>query len=326
MLSVFDKHPKQLRSIEKTLHPMDELDKERVDALKTVYSCMPKGFKAEHKPPSTPPKTMQAFLDTVSDEEETQVMQFHREAKQRLLDAVECSSGSARQIALGNVEVYEGWEQLVHSFATVVMASVGDQSLQYVKCYREERRQQLIAKRLPEQTNLVAVVKVAVRMAKDGLLPPVGERGRKTEFLKRCMAALKKANPFAETDAKKFPKLQQNMLALALDSTSRLCIRCAEPAEIAASFNQWTCVWEMQDGINIPEVEVSKLWCKGCFREARPVNCPMCGKEDALEDTGDNLAVKAGLFWILFGRKCRRWCDDSGFGWPRSLIFSCGSC
>ena len=95
------------------------------------------------------------------------------------------------------------------------------------------------------------------------------------------------------------------MPALALDSTSRLCIRCAEPAEIAASFNQWTCVWEMQDGINVPEVEMSKLWCKGCFREARPVNCPMCGK-DALEDTGDNLAVNAGLFWIVFGTRCRR--------------------
>ena len=39
----------QQRTIEKTLHPMNELDKERVEAFEPVTSCKPKGFTGPSK-------------------------------------------------------------------------------------------------------------------------------------------------------------------------------------------------------------------------------------------------------------------------------------
>ena len=67
-----------------------------------------------------------------------------------------------------------------------------------------------------ESPGMKQVVRVAMQLAKDGSMPGPGEHGRKSEFIKRCAAALRVLDPSKETDLKKLGAQDQALIRQAL--------------------------------------------------------------------------------------------------------------
>jgi hypothetical protein len=59
---------------------------------------------------------------------------------------------------------------------------------------------------------MVQVMRVAMQLTNSGSMPGPGEHGRKSEFIKRCAAALKALNPEEETDLKKLSAEEQSII------------------------------------------------------------------------------------------------------------------
>ena len=190
---------------------------------------------------------------------------------------------------LATFEMRQAWSVLAREKASIVVASAGEANLTFVRCYKPERRINLLCKRLPSNPDLVAAVRCAMALAKDGCLPaiiPAQARSRR-EFLGRCVEAVKKVNPTAETDPKKLTVPEQLRLALALEVTARLCHKCNRPARdpVAASEICVTWVYDEQGGDQtaVPEAAAGKVFCAACANDGRILMCPQCGRDDALE-------------------------------------------
>ena len=100
------------------------------------------------------------------------------------------------------------WAHRVKKEAVLVIAQIGDapEQLHYRHCHHEGRRQLLLQSRVCEeykQPGLVQVMRVALKLANSGSMPGPGEHGRKSDFIKRCAAALQALAPEEETDLKK---------------------------------------------------------------------------------------------------------------------------
>ena len=88
------------------------------------------------------------------------------------------------------------WVYMAQQDATIHVASAGDrpEQLSYIRCHWESRRLALLKRTVEDEYDrprLRTVVQIAVRLANEGTLPGHrGPRARKTEFLRRCEAAM----------------------------------------------------------------------------------------------------------------------------------------
>ena len=209
-------------AIEVGLHPMDELDSERIRAWKTVAAVRPEADEESSDseeeetqvffaPPGTPQPAPTAAPTAA---ELLKTYEEGRAAKRRRLDdaivplsrevvKVACEGSD---LALNTAYVptlVQAWVYLAQQSATVHVASAGERpaTLSYIRCHREARRVQLLAEHARkeyEKPGLLAVVRVAVQLATDGSLPGHdGPRARKTEFIRRCQDALLVVQPDA---------------------------------------------------------------------------------------------------------------------------------
>jgi len=214
---------------EQSLRPMDEVDRNRIQAWQTVESLRPAGKKrareeeaqvvvrfvrpGESLLPSPAPaaKSVAEFLAEESSSEEEL-------APPRLM----LTNGSARVSAEPNLsDPTSVWEYRAKSEATVIVAEVGERPAQlaYIRCHREPRRQMLLQSKVREEwerPTMPQVIKTAMQLAKDGSFPNVGEHGRKSEFIKRCATALQAIDPSIETDLKKLSAEEQAIIRQAL--------------------------------------------------------------------------------------------------------------
>jgi hypothetical protein len=212
------------------------------------------------------PTTRQAFLESLSDSEDESAVALCMPVPLRPPMKALTDDSSLQ-------EEYEAAQQRYAMSAAVALVHVGEAPLTYVRCYKESRREALIAKHLGASATLPSTVVVAVAMSKREQLPPVGARGRKTEFLRRCREALKLLKPDAETDIKKLGVEEQRAIAAALDA--RLCKLCAEPASTEPATDPMcerctrlhTCTYcgrgDLEDGLTqvYPHHEIKRKRC-----------------------------------------------------------------
>jgi hypothetical protein len=124
------------------------------------------------------------------------------------------------------------WKAMAESVATILLVSVGEipdasRVLNYERCRNEERRQLLIVRRFRgKKTSLADMVACAAKMAAEGSIPgPQGASCRKTEFMRRCVKALKSLDPHAETDMKKLSILDRYAVLVALGEKKKTLSR-----------------------------------------------------------------------------------------------------
>ena len=184
----------------------------------------------------------------------------------------------------------------------VVLLSAGEplRELTYIHCHREERRVELLSKRLPVLSDMSECVQIAAILAMEGALPsPLGPRARKAEFLARCENALKRKHPLAQCDLKQLPAEDQRKIAVALGLKTQLCSRCPRPADTSVEFSlSW------MDGV--PEASPdTRFFCSQC-KPSHPATCPKCGKHDSLVHHGPVRSLVPFLNYHIFsGLSCK---------------------
>ena len=111
-----------------------------------------------------------------------------------------------------------GWEHTAKHLAAIVAVEVGVRParLAYTHCHREGRRHLLLRSKLSKGCGMTQTVFLAMRLVIDGSLPPLGERGRKVEFIRRCAGALRSLDPSKETDLKRLSVQDQALVRQAL--------------------------------------------------------------------------------------------------------------
>jgi hypothetical protein len=179
--------PEELqKEVATTLHPLDELDKVRIDGWQTVND-------------------LRGDSEADSDEDSQETTLALRQAGQ-----IEMSIEGGALVA---------WAARAQAYATICLASTGDvPELTYIRCSEKKQRRHLllVAKVREEKAEILAdVARIAAALAKDGSLPAPG-RQRNCEFLRRCVEALKVVNPKAETEVSNLPKEEQAAVRRAL--------------------------------------------------------------------------------------------------------------
>ena len=303
-----DAQVKSRKRVEKTIRPLDALDKVRLDAWSTVGQLRPPFPKKPRPERPTPPHTnLKDFLAACENESDSE---DDGPPKLAIEDGMVEPPRPDAAMSDGELAIYrEGyeyafakWKQIVQHSAVVCMLAVGELSgLTYIACHREERRVQFIVAMLKQLPDLAETCTLAAKLAREGLLPqPSTVRARKAEFLKRCQAALVIKNPLAELDVKKLPRQDQRMVALALEPNKKICSRCPNAADTALEFG---INWFAPNGsacscpdnmpicrCQVPEVDPYVEWyCADCAIGRRAAVCPSCKTSDALVQDGEVL-------------------------------------
>jgi triphosphoribosyl-dephospho-CoA synthetase len=181
-------------AVSKSLRPLDELDKVRIDGWQTVND-------------------LRGDSEADSDEDSQETTLALRQAGQIELDL----EGGA----------LVAWAARAQAYATICLASTGDMpELTYIRCSEKKQRRHLLllakvreekaeSARASQGLLLADVARIAAALAKDGSLPAPG-RQRNCEFLRRCVEALKVVNPKAETEVSNLPKEEQAAVRRAL--------------------------------------------------------------------------------------------------------------
>lgn len=340
-------------SVEKSIRPLDELDKCRIDdwflasplkqyrepttvapaaaARDTTVSTrdfvsmysedvsswfFKKGESRPAFPEPEPAPTVRALLDAASDsEDDAPAAMLTDAAPAAPLMLTDAAIDGVVAIAGHPAACAEVWKDGLKSMAVVVVGSVGAlDELTFVRCHSENRRIALLLRSLSGKQNLVDVVRVALRLSRDGSLPPFdAARNRKAEFLKRCAEALAKHDPSAIREPKKLDDRQQRLLALALDA--RLCVACSKSPGIYNG-NDLLFDWVCTALIDVPEV-VGDLLCAVCASK-RLLFCPKCGKSDSLQVERDDrflACIDWGIATVAFNTRCTR-CSCSAWVAP----------
>ena len=171
--------------------------------------------KSQTLVPPEEAKTAAQLLEECSSSEDEELLQPPR---LMLTSGAEQPQPSAAPSILDPTVV---WEWRAKNEAVIIVAEVGARPgrLAYIRCHRETRRQLLLQSRVKEQfcqPCMQHVVRVAMRLVKDGSMPGPGEHGRRNEFVKRCAAALRVLDPSKETDLKKLGAQDQALIRQAL--------------------------------------------------------------------------------------------------------------
>ena len=142
------------------------------------------------------------------------------------LENVVCTSSALEDIARTSSDELLANPKLLWLFrtiekATIVVVEVGNRPvLNYVKCLHETRRVMLLTHAVREEYDrfsMVAVMRVAAGLSNAGAIPSHvgGPKAPKSDFVKRCAAALKALDENAECDLTKLAaKDQKSVCAL----------------------------------------------------------------------------------------------------------------
>ena len=222
----------QRLAAEQSLRPLDEVDRDRLAAWQTVESLRPAGHKRPRESDeeeeyqslakrakiaesnAKPAAALLAEYYDGSSSEEEEVM-----APWLMLTngAVQRQPSTAPSI----LDPTSVWEHRVKCEVAIIVAEVGErpERLTFRRCHHEPRRQLLLQSRVREEyesPGMKQVVRVAMQLAEDGSMPGPGEHGRRSEFVKRCAAALRVLDPSKETDLKKLGAQDQALIRQAL--------------------------------------------------------------------------------------------------------------
>ena len=123
------------------------------------------------------------------------------------------------------------WVHRVRTITTIVTVEVGElpSALTYIHCHREPRRQLLLRSRVEAEwtrPHMVHVVRTAMRLARNGSIPGVGDHGRTKDFLKRCSEALRAIEPSREADVAKLGAEEQQLIREAMGDKEALWEGC----------------------------------------------------------------------------------------------------
>ena len=209
------------------------------DDLTDVSFTFVRPRPGDAQPPTEPPKrapTLAEFLEEndwteEEDEEEAQdegrggdatpprALTLHGSATMNCEAALALWTDPSQAMSSWTTE--NTWAARAQTQATIIIASAGvAPQLTYIRCHREARRHQLLARKLGEQyatPGMLQAVEVAADLAREGALPGYdGPRGRKSEFLRRCVDVVKEMNPSAETDITRLPEAGQAAIRRAL--------------------------------------------------------------------------------------------------------------
>ena len=266
--------------VEKTLRPLDALDKVRLDAWSTVSQLRPPFPKTPKPEKPTPPHTNLKEFVAACESSESEDEGPPTLAIEDGMVEPPCPDAALSEIELamyqaGHRLAFAKWVENVHSSSVVCMLSVGTScgDLTYIACHREERRVQFLVAKLKQLPDLAETCTLAAELARECMLPqPSGARARKAEFLKRCQAALKVKNPLAECDVKKLPGEDQRAIALALEPGTKICSQCPNVADTQLEFSlsfevpssacscaRFVCKCEVPD----PDPRI-EWYCAGC--------------------------------------------------------------
>ena len=238
------------RSLQLGLRPLDEVDRDRIMAWETLESLRPKRPRQEEEeeegdedevklffkrrrteetadaagedpvPPAEQPKkkTAAELLAELASESESEA----EAVEQPRLMLTGAAAPSPSTIALPDTfDPASVWEFRAKQEATIVFAEAGarPESLKFIRCHREDRRQLLLQGRVKQefaQATLLTVVRVAMKLAEDGKIPGIGKHGRRSEFMERCSTALSALNPNAERVVARLPSEVQALICSAL--------------------------------------------------------------------------------------------------------------
>eukprot|EP00959_Pyramimonas_sp_CCMP1952_P010831 227038-Pyramimonas_sp.AAC.1 len=180
------------------------------------------------------------------------------------------------------------WEYRAKKEATIILAEAGERPAQvgYVRCHREPRRQLLLQNRVKDEyrnPRMPDVVRVAAQLANDGSFPsPSGEHGRRSEFVKRCAAALRAIDPRSACEISELGDADQTEIRKHLGGEK-------EPYE--GCFNE-ECL------------DLQTTWVTECFRYQNDPPWPrQC--RDAPDATFVNLTVANSSLWGNCSRPLR---------------------
>jgi hypothetical protein len=185
----------QQRAVYLGLRPLDELDQKRINAWKTTAALRPESDSESEseEPCDEAPRPVAELLAR------------EPPAKRRRCQDLALSMQPQQDLALVGTDHTATWAYLARLYATVHVLSAGNQPshLGYIRCHREARRVMLLVEAVKteyERASLRSVVKTAVLLAKNGALPTYeGARCRRTEFLRRCLAARNVITPGPQT-------------------------------------------------------------------------------------------------------------------------------
>ena len=226
----------QQRAAKRSLRPLDEVDKVRIEAWASPASVRPAGNKRQ-KPDDyddwEPPvakryKSLEAFLEDCSSEEE-------EVPPPRLMLTNGPHQASSTLAELSLLDATSVWEYRIKTEATIILVQVGEkpEKLAYVRCHWEARKQLLLqgaVSSLYSMPCMRCVVEVAMKLTSEGSFPgPCGEHGRRIEFVKRCGVALQALNPNAEHDIKKLPTAEQYAIRVAFGEKDKIYEGCLNP-------------------------------------------------------------------------------------------------
>ena len=217
---------------EQSLRPLDEVDRDRLASWQTVESLRPAGTKRPRetdeeedyqslakraKTAESNAKSAAALLaeyyDGSSSEEEEVIA-----PRLMLSNGSEQPQPSAAPSVLDPTSV---WEHRLKCEVAIIVAEVGErpERLVFRRCHHEPRPQLLLQSKVREEyesAGMPQVVRVAMQLAGDGSMPGPGDHGRKSDFTKRCAAALRVLDPSKETDLKKLGAQDQALIRQAL--------------------------------------------------------------------------------------------------------------
>ena len=181
----------QQRAVYLGLRPLDELDQKRINAWKTPAALRPESSDSESE--ESCDEGPRPVAELLAREPPAK--------RRRCQDLALSMQPQCQDLALIGTDHIATWSYLARLYATVHVLSAGNQPshLGYIRCHREARRVMLLVEAVQmeyERASLRSVVKTAVRLATNGALPTYeGARCRRTEFLRRCLAAMNVITP-----------------------------------------------------------------------------------------------------------------------------------
>jgi ribosomal protein S14 len=220
----------QKTAVENSIRALDELDADRIAAWVRLEDLRPKVRPTPERPPITVAEFLESWdgYDREANEEE--------EVAEATVGIIMLSGPiSMDEYTLsinGSRAGWTEWKARAQEAATIVAASAGlppdsSRDLHYDRCRSAGRRHLLLVRRFRGEKTLANVMGFAAKMAAEGSIPgPVGARCRKTEFIQRCVDALKYLNPDAETDITKLNTLDRYAVQVALGERDELYQGC----------------------------------------------------------------------------------------------------
>ena len=115
-----------------------------------------------------------------------------------------------------NAERFQFWKESVAINATVVVASAGVHSLTFERCYKPERCELLLAKRLQSNSTLLGVVRAALKMVEMGQLHKPQTQKQRYQLQLLCSRVVAALNPTTPNIPKDLPSAERDRIQAAL--------------------------------------------------------------------------------------------------------------